>query len=313
MIYAELAGGLGNQMFIYAFARGISLQTGEPATLLDRQDWKTGAPAHTAVALQSLAPSPAVAIVQQPGLAKRRLPLQNALKTLMIKREQQGGMLARDWHGFECRMAPALNRLGLHFATDGFVPCRRGRWPGDMLAWGYFQSEEYFAGYAPAIKAELTPPPALLAADPQTEKLAAEIAAAQNSICLHLRRGDYQAPGNAILQVCTPAYYRNAVAAAASACPGGKLFVFSDDLAWAKANLQPGGLPVVFAEGARPAAAELALMCRCRHFIISNSTFSWWAQYLGSGAEKQVFAPTHWYTIPKTCDLYAPTWQLVEG
>ena len=40
MIYAELAGGLGNQMFIYAFARALGLRCNEPVTLLDRQDWK---------------------------------------------------------------------------------------------------------------------------------------------------------------------------------------------------------------------------------------------------------------------------------
>ena len=46
MIYAELAWGLGNQMFIYAFARALGLRCNEPVTLLDRQDWKDCAPAH---------------------------------------------------------------------------------------------------------------------------------------------------------------------------------------------------------------------------------------------------------------------------
>ena len=46
MIYAELSGGLGNQMFVYAFARAMGLCCQEPVTLIDRQDWKTGSPAH---------------------------------------------------------------------------------------------------------------------------------------------------------------------------------------------------------------------------------------------------------------------------
>ena len=54
MIYAELSGGLGNQMFVYAFARAMGLCCQEPVTLIDRQDWKTGSPAHTALALQAL-------------------------------------------------------------------------------------------------------------------------------------------------------------------------------------------------------------------------------------------------------------------
>ena len=63
MIYAELAGGLGNQMFIYAFARALGLRCGEPVTLLDRQDWRDGAPAHTVCALDALNISPDVKII----------------------------------------------------------------------------------------------------------------------------------------------------------------------------------------------------------------------------------------------------------
>ena len=85
MIYAELAGGLGNQMFIYAFARALGLRCREPVTLLDRQDWRDGAPAHTACALDALCLSPEVTILTQPGFAKRHLPRQNAAKALMIK------------------------------------------------------------------------------------------------------------------------------------------------------------------------------------------------------------------------------------
>ena len=70
MIYAELAGGLGNQMFIYAFARALGLRCGEGVTLLDRQDWRDGAPAHTVCALGALNISPAVEILADPGLCQ---------------------------------------------------------------------------------------------------------------------------------------------------------------------------------------------------------------------------------------------------
>ena len=63
MIYAELAGGLGNQMFIYAFARALGLRCGEGVTLLDRQDWRDGAPSHTVCALGALNISPEVEII----------------------------------------------------------------------------------------------------------------------------------------------------------------------------------------------------------------------------------------------------------
>ena len=80
MIYAELSGGLGNQMFVYAFARAMGLCCQEPVTLIDRQDWKTGSPAHTALALQALHISSEVQFITDAGFAKQHLPVQNAAK-----------------------------------------------------------------------------------------------------------------------------------------------------------------------------------------------------------------------------------------
>ena len=252
MIYAELAGGLGNQMFIYAFARALGLRCGEPVTLLDRQDWRDGAPAHTVCALEALNIAPEIKILTEPGFAKRHLPRQNAAKALMIKAEQRRGLMARDWNAFERRWAPLLNLLGLHFATDGYTPVRRGP-ARDFLAWGYFQSEAYFADHAGVIRRELRA--AAQPAGPQAEA----IRAAAWPVALHLRRGDYCRPENAILQVCTPAYYARAAAAVAAAHPEATLFVFSDDIGWARENLGTAGLPAVYMPRG-DAAGDLALM-----------------------------------------------------
>ena len=65
-------------------------------------------------------------------------------------------------------------------------------------------------------------------------------------VCVHLRRGDYQKPENAILQVCTPDYYARAVAAVRDEHPDAALFVFSDDIDWAREHLDTAGLPAVF-------------------------------------------------------------------
>ena len=252
MIYAELAGGLGNQMFIYAFARALGLRCNEPVTLLDRQDWKDGAPAHTVCALNDLSISPDVQILADPGFAKAHLPRQNTAKALMIKYEQRRGLMARDWKPFETRCAPALNALGLHFATDGYTPVHRGR-ARNFLAWGYFQSARYFDDFADEIKAELRPKAA------PAGELAAAIAAAAYPAAVHMRRGDYCRPENEILQVCTPAYYARAAAAVKAAHPDATLFVFSDDVDWAKQNLNTADLPAVFAPRGS-AVGDMALM-----------------------------------------------------
>ena len=140
---------------------------------------------------------------------------------------------------------------------------------------------------------------------------AAKLRAAAWPVCVHLRRGDYQKPENAILQVCTPAYYARAIAAVKAAHPDAALFVFSDDVDWAQANLTTCGLPAVFLPRGE-AAADLALMQLCRGFVVSNSTYSWWAQYLAKATDKLVLAPEKWYAHTKKSALYLPDWKLVE-
>ena len=303
MIYAELAGGLGNQMFIYAFARALGLRRNEAVTLLDRQDWRDGAPAHTVCALEALNLSPQVKILAEPGFAKAYLPVQNTAKTLMIKYEQRKGLLARDWNRWERRCAPLLNLVGTHFATDGYVPVHRGP-ARHFLAWGYFQGEAYFADCADAIRAELRP------RELPGGEGAAAIAAAPYPVAVHLRRGDYCKPENEILQVCTPAYYARATAAVAAAHPEATLFVFSDDIPWARQNLDTAGLPAVYMPRGS-AMGDLALMQQCRGFVLSNSTYSWWAQYLAA-PDRQVWAPDRWYAHTKQTALYQRDWQLVS-
>ena len=335
MIYAELAGGLGNQMFIYAFARALGLRCGEPVTLLDRQDWRDGAPAHTVCALDALNISPDVKIIADAGFAKAHLPRRNAAKALMIKYEQRRGLMARDWHSFEAAAAPLLNAVGLHFATDGYTPARRGH-ARDFLAWGYFQSERYFADFAPIIKEELRAKAA--PAGPYAAQITAAAypvcvhlrrgdyqklhipalpfvlikrSAAAYPVCVHLRRGDYQKPENAILQVCTPDYYARAVAAVRDEHPDAALFVFSDDIDWAREHLDTAGLPAVFLPRGE-AVADLAFMQLCRGFVLSNSTYSWWAQYLAPAPDKQTWAPDKWYAHTKKTALYQDGWQLIK-
>ena len=68
----------------------------------------------------------------------------------MIKYEQHRGLMARDWHSFEAAAAPLLNAVGLHFATDGYTPARRGH-ARDFSRVGVLPERALLCGFLPLL------------------------------------------------------------------------------------------------------------------------------------------------------------------
>ena len=65
---------------------------------------------------------------------------------------------------------------------------------------------------------------------------------------------------------------------------------------------------VVYIEPVRDksnAVYDLYLMTLCKHFVISNGTFYWWAAYLGETPESMVVAPELGFT---NLDALPPSW-----
>ena len=91
-----------------------------------------------------------------------------------------------------------------------------------------------------------------------------------------------------------------------------KFYIFSDDINWVKNNID-FGCDVTFVEGNNPNYEELRLMYTCKHFIISNSSFSWWAQHISSNPKKVVIAPNKWFNNKdQVCDIFEENWIKIE-
>ena len=111
-----------------------------------------------------------------------------------------------------------------------------------------------------------------------------------NSVAVHIRRGDYVTLG---LVICDISYYKRCMEKMATMVDNPVFFIFSDDIQWVKENLVTE-YKTVFVDNNNPAPEDMRLMYSCDHFIMSNSTFSWWGAYLGDNPEKKVIIPEVW-------------------
>lgn len=116
-----------------------------------------------------------------------------------------------------------------------------------------------------------------------------------NSVSLHIRRGDYLRLPN--YMVCDEEYYRKAVNYILSYVKKPKFYLFSNDLAWSENFIKKIGVDyeVIKHNQGFDGYKDMFLMSKCRHNIISNSTFSWWGAWLNNNPDKRMVGPSTWF------------------
>lgn len=292
MIIVRLAGGLGNQMFQYALGRALALRHGVPL-LLDLEP------------LQDRTPRPARQrfVFREYGLDLFAIVASVARRADVPFRHRLHGpgrlRLMVDALARRLLPHPGLER------SYRFDPRVLALGPDAYLD-GYWQSPRYFAGIEERLRNELTLKATL---SPATARLRDEIAG-HAALCVNVRRGDFVA--SAFHGVLDAEYYRAAVAHLRESVAIAHAYVFSDEPLWCAAHLRlPVPATVVGHEHAGDRFGEyLALMAACRHFVIPNSTFGFWAAWSGRHPDKQVVAPRRWFADPTidTRDLVPEDW-----
>ena len=296
MVVVQITGGLGNQLFMYAAGRRLSLHHRTPlkldilpfqayplrSYLLDRfgiaQDFAT--PEEIA-ALKSRA----LAQTEQERTGYR------GIRSILNRRSQAG-------------------RSSVFRADDSLAGTYLPeilRTPRDVYLQGYWQSERYFKPIEEVIRGDLRFRNELSG---ENLSLAKRIGSA-DAVSLHIRRGDYASNQHLskLLGLLPIEYYHRATQTIAKALPSAHFFVFSDDPGWAKENLRLG-LPASFVSHNGPAAPheDLRLMSLCRYHIVANSSLSWWGAWLCENASKIVIAPARWFLQVPMPDLVPATW-----
>ncbi len=268
-VIPRILGGIGNQLFSYAAARRLSLIHGAELAIdhvsgferdfVYKQQYQLdhfSIPCRKATAWERL----------EPFSRYRRFLLR---KTNQKRNFEQRNYLVQSGNDFDSRL--------LHIKPSG-----------TMFLEGYWQSEEYFKDIEKTIRCDLKiiPPKDSLNLDLAT-KMRNCIA-----VAVHVRFFDH--PTELGINNAPENYYERAVEKMETLVPDAHYFLFSDkiDAARARISLPDSRVTCVnHNQGDQNAYADLWLMTQSQHFIIANSTFSWWGAWLSENSGKHVIAP----------------------
>lgn len=267
-IIPRIFGGLGNQLFIYAAARRLALVNGAELVLDDVSGFTYDSYKRHYQLDHFTIPC------RKASMMERLEPLGRLRRKIMNRWNQrkpfeQRAYLVQESIDFDPRL--------LHFTPRGTVYLE-----------GYWQSEDYFKDVADAIRQDLTIQPPTNAANlAMVEEIRIGTA-----VAVHVRFFDE--PHAEAINNPPGDYYTRAIAEMERLVPDAHYFIFSDLPAAARARISLPDDRVTLVhhnQGDAMAYADLWLMSQCKHFIIANSTFSWWGAWLAANPAKQIIAP----------------------
>lgn len=263
-ITANIQGGLGNQCFIYSTARALALRS--RAALKINCDLL----AEDFVYKRKFALGAFQIAGELERLSIKPIRVLKRLRYKLLKtRTGRFGNVCLDRLPYQFRSLPT-------------------EWNGKLTLDGYWQSERYFADAARQLVEDFQlKDNRWLASD----VVACQIAATENSIFLHARSYT-DIPGKQDYSNALPiSYYVNALSYLRQEVRGGTVFLFSDDIKWANDRLSgvvraAGYDCVPVGVGTKPDGVtdqlrDFTLMRLCKHGILADSSFSWWAGWLG--------------------------------
>lgn len=284
MNIVKISDGLGNQMFQYAFARKLQIDTGRTVCLDIRYINNEDRDARK----------------ENNYYTDRNDFRQYGLDNFRIRLPVADEKHLRNWN--------YLHQKGkVHQGI--YTMAKNGLWPFGycdedmngvktntnlpMYYKGYFFHLKYFDAIKEELKKEFVLKHKL--------KLPAElreILSDNNTVSVHVRRGDFLKLNR---DISRKDYYPRALQMIEAKVENPIYLFFSDDIAWVKENIRTKGKAVYISDMGFRDYEELAIMKHCKYNIIANSTFSYWAAYLNLHPDKIVICPRHWKSniIPK--------------
>lgn len=290
MIIIKIFGGLGNQMFQYAFGKALSLKYNRELVIDKSYFEKENHPfdLHPTYYPYKLGLynmdcefvsrniSKYTRFIKQ----KRMYYLANPLMSLPIIRKHIPE--------YFCKRNFNFNKL--EKTKNAYLE-------------GFWQKYELLDEFKAIIRNELTLPNNLI----KNRKLLNQVKTS-NSVAVHFRLGDYVSNPKfaAVFVQCSLNYYKKAMDYLNEKLNAPTFFIFSDTINSVKVNLKTDS-DLVFIDNEDADHEHLYIMSQCKHNIIANSSFSWWGAWLNDNPEKIVIAPEKWFKDEKRLhEIYYP-------
>ncbi len=282
----KLSGGLGNQMFQYAFAKALSLRLNIDFRLDVSNYQKVSGDLRSLEIF--LFPNIHEKTVEDSFLAKYILadifPYKQIHKFMTFFPIDPVFFVNHVYFEKKYSMEDNLRNL-VDFESKPIASVFLGNWQNEA----FFKDVEYDIRNALAFPLERL--------SERTMNLADNLGKMSDSVSLHVRRGDYLSSQYSSFYggVCTEAYYEAAMKHIENECSSPRYIIFSDDMDWCRQNLRlPKNSIYVDWNEKEHSWQDMFLISKCRHHIVANSSFSWWGAWLGT-SDGITIAPKRWY------------------
>lgn len=277
MIYVQIKGGLGNQLFQYSVGYYLKQQLGADLCL----DYSS---AYIGKQLKKLK--------IKKDFSFREIELESfSIDPHEVQINTIGFFVDHiiqkvfDYKGFTGReIVPLIKENGLDCRDNNIGALKTAKKYNNVIITGYWQNINYINPFREDLIRQFK-----MSEDTGSEyDVYLEQIKSSASIGVHVRRGDFVKLGWAK----GADFYKKAISAVIERIPKAKFFFFSDDQEWVRENLfnEENSVQVVIHEE-HQTVKEFDLLRHCKHQIISESTFGWWSAYLNEYEDKEVYIP----------------------
>ena len=289
MVIVKLQGGLGNQMFQYAAGRALAEKHGTTLKL-------------DLTALKDRSRQDIV-------LREFDLDIFTKLHCEIATKEESEKLTRPFKIDFLNKVVRRLPGTPTHFVETSYAYQEKYEsLRSDVYLEGYWQSEKYFKSIENLIRSDFSFDALTVGDNELLKKRIRET----DSVCLNVRRGDFVTLSANTLGFVGLEYYHQAIEHIGRSVKKPHYYVFSDEIDWCRENLHfQQEVTFVDHSSAGPKFADyLQLMSSCKHFIIPNSSFAWWAAWLSENPDKIVISPLKYFANSAfdSSDIAPPSW-----